>query len=91
MAVGVMLDYRVEAHGCVATAKQAEIVLDTDLARRLDAFNPAGLLLASVAGCMLKGIKRVTPMIQFERRGGAVKLQGLRQDSPETALALPAV
>lgn len=40
MAVGVMLDYHVEARGGVATTKQAEIVLDTDRAGRRDTFNP---------------------------------------------------
>lgn len=93
MAVGMMLDYRVEArrvhaHGGVATAKQAEIVLDTDLAGRPDAFNPAELLLASVAACMLKGIERVTPMIQFELRGATVKLHGVRQDSPPKMVSI---
>ena len=87
MAGGVMLDYRVEArrvdaHGAMAAAKDARIVLDTDLAGRPDAFNPAELLLASVAACMLKSIERVTPMIHFELRGVTVKLHGVRQDSP---------
>ena len=82
-----MLDYRVEArridsHGSVATAKQAEIRLDTDLAGRLDAFNPAELLLASVAACMIKGIERVTPLLEFDLRGVSVSLHGIRQDSP---------
>jgi uncharacterized OsmC-like protein len=38
----------------VAQTKQAEIILDTPLAGRLDAFNPAELLLAAVAACMIK-------------------------------------
>ncbi|SIR50912.1 OsmC-like protein [Bosea sp. TND4EK4] len=93
MADGVMLEYRIEArridaHGAVATTKQAEIVLDTDLAGRPDAFNPAELLLASVAACMLKGIERVTPMIRFELRGVAVELHGVRQDSPPKLVSI---
>ncbi|WP_139333876.1 OsmC family protein [Bosea sp. TND4EK4] len=88
-----MLEYRIEArridaHGAVATTKQAEIVLDTDLAGRPDAFNPAELLLASVAACMLKGIERVTPMIRFELRGVAVELHGVRQDSPPKLVSI---
>ncbi|WP_284728034.1 OsmC family protein [Sphingomonas psychrolutea] len=87
MAGGVMLEYRVEArrvdsHGSVATTKEAEIRLDTDPAGRLDAFNPAELLLASVAACMIKSIERVTPMLKFDLRGVVVKLHGVRQDSP---------
>lgn len=93
MADGVMLEYRIEArrvdaHGGVATTKQAEIVLDTDLAGRPDAFNPAELLLAAVAACMIKSIERVTPMIQFELRGVAVKLHGIRQDSPPKMVSI---
>lgn len=93
MAVGINLEYRVEArrvdaHGGVALTKQAEIVLDTDLAGRPDAFNPAELLLAAVAACMLKGIERVTPMIQFALRGVEVKLHGVRQDSPPKMVSI---
>lgn len=93
MAGGVMLEYRVEArridaHGSAATTKAAEIVLDTDLAGRPDAFNPAELLLAAVAACMIKGIERVAPMIQFDLRGIEVKLHGVRQDSPPKMVAI---
>jgi uncharacterized OsmC-like protein len=73
---------RVDSHGSLAQAKQAEIVLDTDMAGRLDAFNPAELFLASIAACMLKGIERVTPMLNFNLRGVTVSLHGERQDSP---------
>lgn len=73
---------RVDSHGSLAQAKQAEIVLDTDMAGRLDAFNPAELFLASIAACMIKGIERVTPMLNFDLRGVTVSLHGERQDSP---------
>ena len=58
------------------------IVLDTAIAGRLDAFNPAELLLASLAACMIKGVERVTPMLHFQFRGVSVKLHGIRQDAP---------
>lgn len=82
-----MLEYevnarRVDAHGSIATTKQAELVIDTDLAGRDDAFNPAELFLASIAACMLKGIERVTPMLKFELRGVSVRLKAVRQDAP---------
>jgi uncharacterized OsmC-like protein len=82
-----MLEYRVrahrvDAHGSVAMAKEAEIVLDTALDGRPDAFNPAELFLASIAACMIKGIERVTPMLHFDLRGVEVRLHGIRQDSP---------
>lgn len=73
---------RVDSHGSLAKTKQAEIVLDTDVAGRVDAFNPAELFLASIAACMIKGIERVTPMLDFRLRGVEVSLHGERQDSP---------
>ncbi|MDO9057529.1 MAG: OsmC family protein [Bradyrhizobium sp.] len=88
-----MLEYRVsarriDAHGSVAGAKAAEIVLDTDVAGRPDAFNPAELFLASIAACMIKGIERVTPMLKFDLRGVEVKLHGIRQDSPPKMISI---
>jgi uncharacterized OsmC-like protein len=82
-----MLEYavsakRLDAHASTARCKNAEIVLDTDVNGRADAFNPAELLLAAVAACMIKGIERVAPMIHFQFRGVEVRLHGIRQDSP---------
>ena len=57
-------------------------MLDTDLAGRLDAFNPAELLLAAVSACMIKGIERVTPILKFQLRGVEVRVHGVRQDVP---------
>jgi uncharacterized OsmC-like protein len=93
MAGGMMLEYHVEArrtdsHGSVATTKDARIVLDTALSGRPDAFNPAELLLASVAACMIKGIERVMPMLQFDLRGVKVALHGVRQDSPPKMVSI---
>ncbi|WP_131109750.1 OsmC family protein [Sulfuricystis thermophila] len=73
---------RLDAHGSVAQCKDAELVLDTDLAGRRDAFNPAELLLAALAACMLKGIERVTPILKFRLRGVEVKVHGVRRDVP---------
>lgn len=82
-----MLEYqvsarRLDAHGSIAQCKQAGIALDTDVNGRAGAFNPAELLLATVAACMIKGIERVTPILRFRLRGVEVTLRGLRQDSP---------
>ncbi len=82
-----MLEYqvkarRIDAHGGMAETKSASITLDTDLAGRTDAFNPAELLLASIAACMIKGAERVAPMIKFDLRGMEVTLHGVRQDTP---------
>lgn len=73
---------RVDAHGSAARCKDATVALDTDVAGRADAFNPAELFLAAIAACMLKGIERVTPVLKFQLRGVGVRLVGRRQDSP---------
>ena len=82
-----MLEYeitatRVDAHGSLVRCKQAEIACDTDLKGRADAFNPAELLLAAVAACILKNMERIAPMIHFSYRGVTVKVHGVRQDAP---------
>ena len=74
--------HRIDSHGSLATAKQAEVVLDTDLAGRQDAMNPVELLLSALAACMLKGIERVTPMLDFQAAGAEVSLYAVRQDAP---------
>ena len=74
--------WRVDAHGSRASCKDAELVLDTDLSGRRDALNPAELLLAALAACMLKGIERVTPILNFSLRGVRVEIHGIRQDVP---------
>jgi uncharacterized OsmC-like protein len=79
---------RVDAQGSLARTKDAEIVLDTAMAGRADAFNPAELFLASIAACMIKGIERVTPMLKFDLRGVEVKLHGVRQDSPPKMISI---
>jgi uncharacterized OsmC-like protein len=82
-----MLEYqvtarRLDAHGATAETKAASITLDTDVAGRTDAFNPAELLLAAIAACMIKGAERVAPMIKFALRGMEVRVHGVRQDAP---------
>jgi uncharacterized OsmC-like protein len=73
---------RLDAHGSRARCKQADITLDTDLAGNPNAFNPAELLLAALSACIIKGIERITPMIDFSLRGVEVKVDGVRQDVP---------
>jgi len=73
---------RVDAHGSLARCKNAEIVLDTDMAGNPGAFNPAELLLAAISACMIKGIERVVPILKFELRGVSVIVDGVRQDVP---------
>lgn len=56
--------------------------MDAGREGREDAFNPAELLLAAVAACMLKNIERVAPILRFSYRGVRVELRGERQDAP---------
>lgn len=72
---------RIDSHGSEAEAKAARLVLDTDMAGRGDAFNPAKMLLASLAACILKGTERVTPMLKFNLRGIEVSLHCLVRNS----------
>lgn len=73
---------RIDAHGSSARCKDAHLTLDTDLAGRRDAFNPAELLLAALSACMIKGIERVTPILHFQLRHVEVHIHGVRQDAP---------
>ena len=88
-----MLEYevtakRANAHGSTAKCKNAEIVLDTDVNGRPDAFNPAELFLAASSACMLKGIERAISMLKFDLRGVEIKLHGVRQDSPPKMVSI---
>ncbi|MEA5097322.1 MAG: OsmC family protein [Burkholderiaceae bacterium] len=73
---------RLGPHSSEAHCKDALITLDTDLQGRADAFNPAELLLAALAACIIKGIERVAPILKFNLRGVDVRIDGERQDAP---------
>lgn len=73
---------RLDANGSIARCKDAELILDTRLAGRSDALNPAELLLSAIAACIIKGIERVTPILKFEFSELEVSISGVRQDSP---------
>jgi len=79
---------RLDAHGSVARCKEAAVALDTGLAGRVDAFNPAELLLAALSACIVKGIERVTPLLQFALRGVEVRVDGVRQDTPPKLVSI---
>ncbi len=82
-----MLEYQITArreneHTSVVHCKATEITIDTDINGRTDAFNPAELLLAAVAACILKNIERVAPMIHFNYQGVSIEIHAQRQDTP---------
>jgi len=88
-----MLEYHIKArrqdsHGSEARTKLASLILDTDVNGRVDAFNPAELLLAALAACIIKGVERVMPMIHFSLRGVEVMIHGVRQDSPPKMVSI---
>lgn len=77
-----VISVRQSAHLSHSRCKNALIDLDTDLSGNPDAFNPAELLLAALSACMIKGIERVTPILNFELTGVTVRVHGIRQDVP---------
>jgi uncharacterized OsmC-like protein len=79
---------RIDDHGSLATTKAAEIMLDTGVAGRADAFNPAELFLASIGACMIKGLERVAPLLKFDLRGVDIRLRATRQDSPPKLVSI---
>ena len=79
---------RLDASGSLASAKSAEVRLDTSMAGREDALNPAELLLASLAACMIKGVERIAPMLKFQFDGVDVELRAVRQDSPPALVSI---
>jgi uncharacterized OsmC-like protein len=79
---------RQDASGSVAAARTADVSLDTTLAGRDDAFNPVELLLASLAACMIKGVERSAPMLDFAFRSVSVRLRAVRQDAPPLLLSI---
>lgn len=88
MLAYIISAHRIDSHGSEAATKDATIILDTTIDGRPDAFNPAELLLAALAACMLKSIERVTPILKFSLQGVEVRLHGVRQDKPPKMVAI---
>lgn len=72
----------VNSRTSVSHCKNAEITLDTALDGNPDAFNPAELLLGAISACMIKGVMRVSPTLDFKLTGIEVVISGVRQDVP---------
>lgn len=88
-----MLEYRIAARRSdvgtsLASTTIAKVRMDTGLAGSPDAFNPTELLLAAIAACMIKGIERVTPMLNFKLDGVEVSLHAVRQDAPQRIISV---
>lgn len=72
----------VDHRSSVSHCKNAEILLDTALDGNQDAFNPAELLLGALSACMIKGIMRAVPLLEFKLSGIEIAITGIRQDVP---------
>ena len=88
-----MLEYsvvaeRTDSSGSLAAVRQAVVSLDTSLAGRADAFNPAELLLGALAACIIKSAERAMPLIGFDLRSMKVQLHAVRQDAPPRITAI---
>jgi uncharacterized OsmC-like protein len=73
---------RIDDQHSLAHCRNATVTLNTSLSGQTVAFNPAELLLAALAACMIKSIERVTPMLKFALCSLTINLQGVRQDVP---------
>jgi uncharacterized OsmC-like protein len=81
------LEYRVVAKRRdstlgVAAAHGAQVDLDTSLSGGEARLNPVELLLAALAACMIKGVERAAPMLNFRFESVEVELHAVRQNSP---------
>ena len=88
-----MLEYTLSAarrdgSGSLAVVRNASVELDTSLAGRADALNPVELLLAALAACMIKGVERSAPMLDFAFRSVDVRLHAGRQDAPPKLISI---
>ncbi|MBD3619335.1 MAG: OsmC family protein [Chromatiales bacterium] len=82
-----MLEYhlvaeRIDEHGTLAQAGDAQLTLDTDMQGRDDALSPPELLLAALAACMVRAIQRALPLLRMQIGSLRIELRGWRQDSP---------
>ncbi len=73
---------RIDAGGPIARPSDGEGHVGTDLAGRPDAFNPVELTLTALAACMIKGVERVAPMLDFAFDAVEIALGADRQDAP---------
>ncbi|MEY3909004.1 MAG: hypothetical protein RLZZ90_911 [Actinomycetota bacterium] len=73
---------RVSAEETRASGLRGSVVMDTGYGGVTPGLNPVEMLMSAVAACMIKGIERVAPMLNFAFTGASVALEAVRQDSP---------
>lgn len=80
--------WRVNSTGGKASSHGAETALGTNVSGRSDALNPVELLMSALAACMIKGIERVSPKLDFAFDAVEVRLTAERQDSPPKLMSI---
>lgn len=79
---------RVDDRESICRRAGTSISISTHAAEHRDALNPAELLLASVAGCLVKGVGSVALNMQFALRGVDAIVEGQRQEVPPRLTAI---
>jgi len=82
-----MLEYQINAISeqggkAIANVNNGIIEFDATTERQDTLANPAELLLASLAACMLKNVERFSTILKFEYKQAKVSINGLRNDKP---------
>jgi uncharacterized OsmC-like protein len=82
-----MLSYKVKAQSSKGGNAQAEInngvvKFDASDGRKEGLSNPAELLLASFAACMLKNVERFSKILKYDYTSAEIEVNGIRNDSP---------
>jgi len=62
--------------------ERAALAVSTDSSVHGDAFNPQELLMAAISSCVIAGIEKTAPGMQFAYDGVEVVIQSTRQDIP---------
>lgn len=73
---------RVNERESICRREGTSIAMATHTGVHRDALNPNELLLASVAGCLIRSIEKCTPAMKFALRDIQVKVEGVIQDIP---------
>ncbi len=73
---------RVSAEETKASGLRGSVLMDTGYGGVTPGLNPVEMLMSAVAACMIKGIERVAPMLNFAFTSASVALEAVRQDSP---------
>jgi len=82
-----MLEYKITAIGtppgsATAVANKSEIKFDATSGRDDVLPNPAELLLASLAACILKNVQRYSEILKIPYKGARITINGIRNDNP---------